>query len=148
MRKSLTTIVAAMLLIAAVPALAQLDGNWKGEGKGVCSPPIGTTDFPIYAWQTWKGEINGDDFWGSWSDENGRYGNFKGTILWVSEEEAYAEGEWTWVYGPDSDPPQEYLMGPFQMNFVHFPVETPYCYGKWQTYYSDEAGTMKGRMIF
>lgn len=148
MRKSLLIALTAILLVGAIPAFAQLDGNWIGQGKGVCSPPIGSTDFPIYAWQTWKGQIKGDDFWGTWSDENGRFGNFKGKIIVISPEEAYCEGEWTWVYGPDTDPPQEYLMGSFQMKFVYFPVETPYCNGKWQTYYSNEAGSMKGRMIW
>ncbi len=149
MRKSLMAIIAVMLLVAAAPALAQLDGDWKGQGKGVCSPPpFWPNDIPIYAWQTWTGTTKGDDFFGSWKDETGKYGNFSGKILWISESQAYAEGTWTWVYNPDVDPPQEYEMGPFQMTFDYFPVETPYCNGKWQTDYSNEGGSMKGRMIF
>lgn len=147
MRKSLLIALTAILLIGAVPAFAQLEGDWRGTGDGVCSPPVGSTDFPIYGWQTWKGQILDDDFWGSWSDETGNYGNFKGKIVCLSVEEAYCEGEWTWFY-ETSGTISEINMGPFQMYFVYFPVETPYCYGKWQTNYSNEAGTMEGRMVF
>lgn len=154
MRKTLLAALAVVLLLGALPAFAQINGNWKGTGEGVCTGPISPPpDFPIYAWQSWKGVIYTSPdqempiFEGKWCDETGNYGNFKGSILWISEEEAYAEGSWTWFY-VTSDEIKEYDMGPFQMKYVHFPIETPYCYGKWQTNYSNEAGSMRGRMIF
>ncbi|MBN2379648.1 hypothetical protein JXM67_07600 [candidate division WOR-3 bacterium] len=148
MRKSLLIALTAILLIGAVPASAQINGNWKGVGRGCCSPPpISTSDFPIYAWQNWKGVVKDDAFWGKWEDETGNYGNFKGEILWISQTEAYAEGYWTWFY-VTPDEIKEYEMGEFSMKFVHFPVETPYCFGKWQSEYTNEGGTMKGRIIW
>jgi hypothetical protein len=148
MRKSLTIALAVILLAGAVPAVAQINGNWAGTGKGACSPPpVGPNDFAIYAWQSWKGVIEGGAFYGKWEDKSGNYGNFKGEIIWVSQTEAYAEGRWTWIYATP-DQIKEYDMGEFSMKFVHFPVETPYCWGKWHSKYSNEGGSMKGRMIW
>lgn len=153
MKKILLIVLTGILVIGVVPAFAQLEGNWKGTGDGVCSPPDGSADIPIYAWQSWEGVIYTSPdqempiFEGKWHDKQGNYGKFKGTILWISEEEAYCEGSWTWfIVSPDEI--KEYDMGKFETYFVHFPVETPYCFGKWQTDYSPDVGSMKGRMVF
>ena len=148
MRKLLLAAIAVILFVAAVPASAQLDGNWKGTGDGFCPPPPAvTSDFPIYAWQSWTGETKDDVFRGRWCDKTGNYGNFEGEILWVTEEEAYCEGTWTWFY-VTSDEITEYDMGRFNMCFEYFPVETPYCYGLWATYSGVGGGGTEGRMIF
>jgi hypothetical protein len=153
MRKSILIALAVVLLMGATPALAELNGDWAGTGRGACSPPVGPDDFPIYAWQSWKGVIEDSEdedikvFYGKWEDKTGNYGNFKGKIIWMSQTNAYCEGKWTW-YDTSVLPHKEIVMGKFSMKFTHFPVETPYCSGEWVSEYSNEGGTMKGKMIF
>lgn len=147
MRKILLTALAAILVLAAVPLTAQVAGTWKGEGDGVCSPPpFWPTDIPIYAWQSWIGEIpdSENSFEGEWHDETGKFGHFYGQILLETPTEVCCKGEWTWVYGPDTDPPQEYTMGPFWMKFHKINLT---CYGEWSTSYSNEGGKMEGGMV-
>ncbi len=147
MRKILLTAFAAILVLAAVPLTAQVAGSWQGEGEGVCSPPpFWPTDIPIYAWQKWSGDIpdSEDSFKGEWHDETGKFGYFSGQLIASSITEVYCEGTWTWVYNPDVDPPQEYVMGPFSMWFHKTKLT---CHGKWSTNYSNEGGKMWGAMV-
>lgn len=144
--KALMVALAAILVIGATPALAQLAGTWKGEGDGACSPPpIGPIDFPIYAWQNWKGDIpdSENEFYGDWYDEAGHYGNFKGKITLGTPTEVVCLGTWTW-FDTSVDPPKEYVMGRFWMKFHK---EKLTCIGEWSTSYSDEGGTMKGEKV-
>lgn len=147
MRKILMTALAVIVALSAAPLSAQVAGTWMGEGKGVCSPPpFWPTDIPIYAWQKWTGEIpdSENSFKGEWHDETGKFGHFSGKIIAESINEVYCEGKWTWVYGPDTDPPQEYVMGPFKM---WFHKEKLICHGEWSTSYSNEGGKMWGGMV-
>ncbi|GEM_PF-609789 len=154
-KKIVLSLLAIGLLLGATPALANLNGPWKGDGKGVCSPPPGVpNEFPIYAWQSWEGKIEdigpdefGKVFFGNWKDKTGNYGSFKGKIIWMTQTQAYCEGEWTWVY-ETLEFIKVYEMGRFTMTFEHFPVETPYCYGSWSSKYGNEDGAMKGHMVF
>ncbi|MBN2379647.1 hypothetical protein JXM67_07595 [candidate division WOR-3 bacterium] len=146
MRKIILATAAVVLLIAATPLSAQLAGAWAGEGEGVCSPPpFWTSDFPIYAWQNWKGEISEDEnaFFGEWYDMNGRHGRFKGEAFIASPTEVVFKGVWTWIYDA-CDPPKEYEMGTFWMKFHKVKLT---CYGEWVQKYSGEDGTMKGKKV-
>jgi hypothetical protein len=146
MRKSLTIAVAAILLAAALPATAQIAGDWMGIGDGVCSPPPSyPQNIPIYAWQNWEGSIpNTEDvFSGTWYDANGRHGEFRGKMIMSSITEVLCRGTWTWI--DDSvDPPVKYKMGRFWMRFHKINLS---CVGEWGTSYSNEGGTMEGGMV-
>lgn len=143
MRKTLIPVVVVALL-CATPLLAQLEGTWAGEGEGACSPPpVTPTDFPIYAWQNWKGVVEDDVFTGEWYDADGNDGIFKGEIILSTPEDAYCEGQWYW-YDERFDPPRLYRMGPFSMKFK---LEEAICYGEWKSAYSNEGGTMKGEKV-
>ncbi|TKJ43651.1 hypothetical protein CEE36_02915 [candidate division TA06 bacterium B3_TA06] len=144
-KKILIAALAVIFLAGATPLLAQLNGTWAGEGEGVCSPPPPIpTDFPIYAWQNWKGLVEDNEvFYGEWYDNRCNNGTFKGEIVFVTPEDAYCEGEWHW-FDERYDPPRVYYMGPFSMKFK---LEEAICYGEWRTYYSNESGTMKGEKI-
>lgn len=145
MRRIILATMAVAFLIAATPAMAQLGGTWAGEGEGACSPPVGTIDFPIYAWQTWKGDIpdSEDEFYGEWYDEDGNYGNFKARMTFSTPEEVACFGKWTW-FDTSVRPPREYLMGTFWMRFHK---EALTCFGEWESEYSGESGTMTGEKV-
>lgn len=134
--------------ISTSPLLADLNGLWEGEGKGVCYPPFSTPyAYPIYAWQLWNGTVEKDGlFYGEWKDEKGNYGRIKGEMIPVpTPDMAIAKGVWTW-YNIFVDPPEEIEMGDFNMTFH---IHDEYCEGKWWSYTSPTArpGTMWGKRI-
>jgi hypothetical protein len=147
MKKIVLGGLAVILLAGATPAFAQVAGTWAGTGEGACSPPptIVTADFPIYAWQQWIGEIpdSEDKFYGTWEDETGNYGRFKGMITFGTPTEVACQGSWTW-FNTKVDPPREYYMGTFWMRFHK---EKLTCFGEWSTYFGNEGGTMEGGMV-
>lgn len=144
-QKKLFAVLAVVLIAAVSPALAQLNGTWAGEGEGVCSPPPDfTSDFPIYAWHNWKGVVEEEAvFYGEWYDDCGNEGTFKGEIVFLTPEDAYCEGAW-YMWDCRFDPPRRIYMGKFSMKFK---LEETICYGEWETWYSNEGGTMKGEKV-
>ena len=147
-KKLLIAALAVIFLAGATPLTAQLAGTWAGEGEGWCPFPVPYPSEYMKPWQNWKGFIpNSEDvFTGEWWDGDNKRGNFKGEIIFISPEDAYCKGEWTWL-DERFYPPREYYMGPFSMKFKL--VEKLYCYGEWQGHLPSGiySGTMEGKKV-
>jgi hypothetical protein len=115
--------VVAILMLAATPIFAELDGQWKGEGEGTWSPPSGIILNP---WQSWEGRVKEGVFWGTWSDADGHTGGFHGSIIALSPTTASAQGTWTWY-----DITGITVVGPFEMS-LNYVNET--CKGWWSSF--------------
>jgi hypothetical protein len=152
MRNLKKTILGAAVLVlftAAVPVSADLVGVWAGTGTGNCHPP-GTV---IYPWSVWEGKVyvsevqNITIFEGSWEDELGNHGTFRGRVLPLSPapDEKICIGRWTW-YDPEGVSAEPVVGGQFRMVFH---PEEAVCEGTWKSKWpsSSEVGTMEGQQI-
>jgi hypothetical protein len=147
MTRKIILAVVAISMMAAIPAMAQtLPGVWKGTGDGVCPPPW-PTPLPVMMnpWQNWKGEIpaTGNAFKGTWHDNPGYHGNFKGTILLSTPTYALCNGQWTAI-NDQVVPPVEYVVGNFTMRFYYADLT---CDGEWYSSINVYHGTMKGAKV-
>jgi hypothetical protein len=150
MRKIVLAVVAASMLFAATPLLAQPSGTWAGTGEGWCPYPVPYPAEYMKPWQNWKGFVENDDvFYGKWWDAGNNSGTFNGTVTIISGTEAYSEGEWYWI-DYRFDPPLSHYMGTFSMKFKYPLAGMPYCYGEWQGYVPSgiHTGTMKGKPVY
>jgi hypothetical protein len=143
MRKIILIALAAMFIIGATPALAQVAGVWEGTGSGNAHPHPGVV---IYPWQQWTGEIPKtlDVFSGKWSDKAGNYGIFEGKQVPSIPEIVAFKGSWYWN-DPDGPSDKPVYGGDFEMRF-HFMGGNFWCEGTWTTIWisSSAKGTMKG----
>jgi len=144
-KKIILSALAAVLLLGASPAFAQLAGVWVGEGTGSCSPRPGVVICP---WQNWKGEIpnSQDRFTGEWYDEAGNCGIFKAEVEFSPIPEiAYAEGAWYW-FDPTGPAHRPVYGGDFKMTFYFCEGK---CEGVWTTIWPSVTpqGTMKGKKV-
>lgn len=140
MRKILFSLIAAAVLLAAAPALAQLAGSWEGVGEGEAYPPTGDVDV-IYPWQNWEGEIPTDEetFSGSWWDADGSHGTFYGVQgPSISPVIAVFSGTWTWENVDEVIKGGEFTM------YFYLLYDT--CSGTWTSVWPSPGtpGTMKG----
>lgn len=136
--KILTAAVVVVLLFAATPAVAIIDGDWEGKGYEKCENPI-TGDI-MYPWQYWAGTVsNTTTFTGEWKDEKENRGYF--------EAEKIFEGQWVCeFYGKwflfDEENGIDECMGFFVMNFHKF---NNTCKGEWVSEINYENGWMQGK---
>jgi hypothetical protein len=144
-KKLILSVVSAALLLGATPLLAELEGNWAGDGEGFfVYPPGAIVQDTVYAWQSWQGTVEDGTFWGTWYDAEGHAGNFKGSIILMSLTSAYCEGTWTWV-DTSADPPIVKARGPFNMTF-YYQDDDETCSGNW-AYNNIYDGTMQGSRV-
>lgn len=140
-KKTMLAAMAAVVLLGATPAFAQLNGYWEGEGYGECKNPV--TGDVMFPWQYWGGTItNFTDFEGSWKDIEGNRGHFYGCLFSSSQWGAEFYGEW---YLSDEENGIDELMGDFVMDFVY---SNWTCKGEWQCYSTNEHGWMRGKKIY
>ncbi|MBN2379643.1 hypothetical protein JXM67_07575 [candidate division WOR-3 bacterium] len=148
-KKLVLGIIAAVLLLGATPAFAQLLGTWQGTGRGNCYPHPGVV---IYPWSAWNGEVyispdqDAPVFEGEWYDELGNHGTFKGNVLPLgTPDQRFCRGIWTW-YDPTGTSDKPVYGGDFEMTFY---LEEGACRGTWTTIWisSSERGTMRGRKV-
>lgn len=149
-KKMAALAIAVFLLLGITPIYAQIAGTWAGTGEGWCPFPVPYPNEYMKPWQNWKGSIPNTQnvFSGEWYDGDGNQGTFKSEILFVTEEEAYAGGDWYWIDNR-FDPPVYRWMGPFSMKFKYPPYGRIHCYGEWQGHIPSGiySGTMKGRKV-
>lgn len=139
-KKLIAVAVTAILLVAATPLAAKLDGDWAGEGNGWCYTPDGGI---IHAWETWQGTVDSGSFTGTWEDSDGNVGTFDGDVIALSITSAYCTGTWTWI-SPDGTIPIE--MGSFVMMF-YYSDDDETCRGTWSTPDAVTQGRMWGERI-
>lgn len=141
MRKLLLSALAAMLIIGATPAFAQIAGPWEGTGTGICQPPFPSPSKAMGPWRVWTGEIPDDEstFSGDWHDDWGFHGTFYGENIAGTPDEAIFTGTWTVI---DDNSGDIYEMGTF---YMHFPYAGKACHGEWWIYTAAAPrGTMTG----
>ncbi len=145
--KILTVLFVALVAIAATPLMAQsLPGNWEGTGTGICPPPwVSPIPLMMNPWQHWTGQIpaTGTSFKGKWYDDAGFDGKFSGTIEISSVLYAVCNGSWTAI-NRNVNPPQEYVMGSFQMRFYYADLT---CKGEWYSSSAVYSGKMQGEKV-
>jgi hypothetical protein len=140
MRKILLAVLAAVLVIGAVPLTAQIAGPWEGTGTGICQPPFPSPSKAMGPWREWSGEIPDDEatLSGQWHDAWGFQGSFYAESTIGTPTEAVFTGTWN-VFAPDGT---VYEMGTF---YMHFPYAGRACHGEWWIYAEDNPkGTMTG----
>lgn len=144
-KKLIAVAVTAILLVAATPLAAKLNGTWEGYGSGSCYAP---NNILIHPWQAWSGTVESGAFEGYWMDDDGSAGGFTGGIIYfyISSEPdahtmAHCEGTWSWM-SPDGLEPVE--MGPFGMEFD---VDAEICNGTWWSIDNTCFGQMSGERV-